>query len=154
MLTNTGSYLPDTTPPPGVRLSKNKWIRQGLDPRINAGVLFTQKLRVFSLSYVRDTIWHGQTYISSDATETALSRFQDRAPAVCPFYEQTASSACSIALKAVMQSTGSERSGYPYFVLYATQNDCNSRNELVATSVYTLSKVCLFFTTKQLAPQA
>ena len=53
-----------------------------------------------------------------------------------------------------MRVKGSERSGYLYFVFFTTQNGCNSRNELVATSVYTLSKVCLFFTTKQLAPQA
>ena len=152
--TNTESYLPVITLPPGVRRSKNKWIRQGSDHRINTEVLYTQRRPVYSLSFVRDTICPGQTYISSGVTEMALWRFPDPAPAVCPFYEQTASGACFSALRAVMRAKGSERSGYPYFVLYATQNDCNSRNELVATSVYTLSKVCLFFITKQLAPQA
>ena len=94
LLINTGSYLPDTTPPPGVRHSKNKWIRHDLDSQINTEAQFTQRRPASSLSSVRGTICPGQTCISSDATKTALSRFPDLAPAVCPSYGRTASGAC------------------------------------------------------------
>ena len=150
----TASSLPDITLLQNVPRFKRRWTCPGLGLRINIKAPFTQKPPVCSLSYARGMICPGQTYISSDATEMALWRFPDHAPAACPFYEQTASGACFSASRAVMRVKGSERSGYLYFVFFTTQNDCNSRNELVATSVYTLSKVCLFFTTKQLAPQA
>ena len=99
LLINTGSYLPVTTPPPGVLQFKSKWTRHVLDSQINTRVLFMQKPPVCSLSYVRGMICLDQTCISSDVTETALSRFPDLAPAVCPFYEQTASGACFSALR-------------------------------------------------------
>ena len=99
LLINTGSYLPVTTPPPGVLQFKSKWTRRVLDSQINTRVLCTQKPPVCSLSYVRGMICPGQTYISSDATETALLRFPDLAPVVCPFYEQMASGACFSALR-------------------------------------------------------
>ena len=146
--TNTESYLPVITLPPGVRRSRNKWIRPDLAIQTNTGAPSTQRRPAYSLSSVRGMICPGQTCTSSDATETALSRFPDLAPDVCLSYGQTASGAYFIALKAGMRVKGFERPKCPYFVLYATQNGCKSRNELVTTSVYTFSKVCLFFTTK------
>ena len=94
LLINTGSYLPVTTPPPGVLQFKSKWTRHVLDSQINTRVLCMQKPPVCSLSYVRGMICPGQTCISSDATETALLRFQDLVPDVCPSCGQTASDAC------------------------------------------------------------
>ena len=91
LLTNTESYLPAITLSPGVRRSRNKWIRRDLDSQINIKVSFTQRRPAYSRSFVRDTICPGQTYISSDATEMVLWPFQDLAPAACPSYEQTAS---------------------------------------------------------------
>ena len=104
LLINTGSYLPDTTPPPGVLQFKSKWTRHVLDSQINTRVLCMQKPPVCSLSYVRGMICPGQTCISSDATEMALWRFPDPAPVVCLSYGQTASGACFSASRAVMQS--------------------------------------------------
>ena len=97
LLINTGLYLPDTILPPGVLQFKSKWTRHVLDSQINTKVLSTQKPPVCSLSYVRGMICPGQTCISSDATETALWRFPDLAPDVCPSYAQTASDVCFLA---------------------------------------------------------
>ena len=104
LLTNTESYLPVITLPPGVRRSRNKWIRPDLAIQTNTGVPSTQRRPVYSLSSVRGMICPGQTCISSDATETALWRFPDLAPVVCLSYGQTASGACFSASRAVMQS--------------------------------------------------
>ena len=104
LLINTGLYLQDITPLPGVRHSKSRWTRQDLGPPTSTEDQFMQKLRVFSLSSVRGMICPGQTCISSDATETALWRFPDLAPVVCLSYGQTASGACFSASRAVMQS--------------------------------------------------
>ena len=117
LLTNTELYLPVTTPPPGVLLSKNKWIRQGSGLRINIKAPSTQKPPVFSLSYVRDIICPGQTCISLGATETALSRFPDLAPAVCPSYGQTASGACFLASREVFLKKEFNRRYFARFVI-------------------------------------
>ena len=106
LLINTGSYLPVTTPPPGVLQFKNKWTRHVLDSQINIGALSTQKQPVFSLSYVRGMICPGQTCISSDAIKTALSRFPDLAPYVCPSYAQTASDGCFLASRTAILLRG------------------------------------------------
>ena len=106
LLINTGLYLQDITPLPGVRHSKSRWTRQDLGPPTSTEDQFMQKLRVFSLSSVRGMICPDQTCISSDAIKTALWRLQDLAPDVCPFYGQTASDAYFSVSREVIQSRG------------------------------------------------
>lgn len=99
LLISIGSFPLGITLRLGVLRSKSKWTRHVLDSQINIKVLCMQKPPVCSLSYVRGMICPGQICISSDATETALSRFPDLAPVVCPSYGQTASGACFSALR-------------------------------------------------------
>ena len=117
LLTNTASYLPAITLPPGVRRSRNKWIRPDLEIQTNTGAPSTQRRPVYSLSFVRDTICPGQTCISSGATEMALWPFQDRAPAVCPSYEQAASGACFSASREVFLKKEFDRRYFARFVI-------------------------------------
>ena len=77
----------------------------------------TQRRPVYSLSFVRDTICPGQTCISSGATEMALWPFQDRAPAVCPSYEQAASGACFSASREVFLKKEFDRRYFARFVI-------------------------------------
>ena len=115
--TNTESYLPAITLPPGVRRSRNKWIRPDLEIQTNTGAPSTQRRPVYSLSFVRDTICPGQTCISSGATEMALWPFQDRAPAVCPSYGQAASGACFSASREVFLKKEFDRRYFARFVI-------------------------------------
>ena len=117
LLTNTESYLPVITLSPGVRRSRNKWIRPDLAIQTNTGAPSTQRRPAYSLSFVRDTICPGQTCISSGATEMALWPFQDRAPAVCPFYEQAASGACFSASREVFLKKEFDRRYFARFVI-------------------------------------
>ena len=117
LLTNTESYLPVITLPPGVLQFKNKWTRHVLDSQINTKALSTQKPPVCSLSYVRGMICPGQTYISSGVTEMALWRCQGPAPAVCPSYEQAASGACFSASREVILKKEFDRRYFARFVI-------------------------------------
>ena len=117
LLTNTESYLPVITLPPGVRRSRNKWTRPDLAIQTNTGALSTQRRPACSLSFVRDTICPGQTCISSGVTEMALWRFPDPAPAVCPSYEQAASGACFSASREVFLKKEFDRRYFARFVI-------------------------------------
>lgn len=120
---NIGLYLLVITLPPGVRRSRNKWIRPDLAIQTNIKVSSTQRRPVYSLSFVRDTICPGQTYISSDATEMALWRFPDHAQAVCPSYEQTASGACFLASREVFLKKEFDRRYFARFVINILLNN-------------------------------
>ena len=114
---NIGLYLLVTTLPHGVRRSRNKWIRPDLAIQTNIGAPSTQRRPVYSLSFVRDTICPGQTYISSGVTEMALWRFPDPAPVVCPSYEQAASGACFSASREVFLKKEFDRRYFARFVI-------------------------------------
>ena len=120
---NIGLYLLVITLPPGVRHSKSKWTRRDLDSQINIKVSSTQRRPVYSLSFVRDTICPGQTYISSGVTEMALWRFPDPAPAVCLSYEQTASGACFLASREVFLKKEFDRRYFARFVINILLNN-------------------------------
>lgn len=115
--TNTGLYLLVITLPPGVRHCKRRWMCPGSGLRINTKVLFMQRRLACSLSSVRGMICPGQTCISLDATETALWRFPDPAPAVCPSYEQAASGACFLASREVFLKKEFDRCYFVRFVI-------------------------------------
>ena len=117
LLTNTESYLPVITLPPGVRRSRNKWIRPDLEIQTNIGAPSTRKPPAFSLSSVRGTICPDQTCISSGATEMVLWPFQDRVQAVCPSYEQAASGACFSASREVFLKKEFDRRYFARFVI-------------------------------------
>ena len=115
--TNTELYLPGITLPPGVRRSRNKWIRPDLAIQTNTEAPSTQKQPAYSLSFVRGMICPDQTYISSGATEMVLWRFPDSAPVVCLFYEQAASDACFSASRKVFLKKEFDRRYFARFVI-------------------------------------